>query len=587
MLRSNLHRLRHRYLQNLAVYKTTLVESSADDVNIDVFNLFKNFDSDCSSPSKLPICATIKPKKFSRLILDVNSSQWRLATYAENRLKSTPTTDFLKATNSTIHRTAFTCLPEIYNFKIKTYKNNQFKTEQITNSKSKNQHKFLRQLAVYRKVITNPRKTFIDRDRLLIYKKCLPSGKPMWWKKSMDHQEYQQANFGLFMQSEGTEYTGEVTYENLEDALYEMTFKHFFNIELTRQFLPKYEENIILQENKDSVRKFTPSAITTAERVFMNKLTDAIRKKRRENIIDITESTDVKSEKKLVDFLVIERIEELRKEKARVEELAKIARERFCEKKQRRINLRKLGLDRENVETLFDDELLENDHFEEFVVDSIKNLGTKQLFANLEVRGYFKKTANSKKFNGLSFKKKHAFCQNWLIEYFEGLSVVDDDIYLNEVDFEKIDRKIYSEREVSEIMAAKMIEEGKLAEIIQQHKLVQHKNSCRIINNQVTTPKYLKKPRKFISLEKCLPGDETEDNRVKNRRQNSPKPKTHYYENVRDARLKLKSIADDIIGHQEQTIRQNTPKVRISRSSNPSAHKFSQLNEKRMKRKKN
>ena len=136
-------------------------------------------------------------------------------------------------------------------------------------------------------------------------------------------------------------------------------------------------------------------------------------------------------------------------------------------------------------------------------------------------------------------------------------------------------------------MAAKMIEEGKLAEIIQQHKLVQHENTCRIINNQVTTPKYLKKPRKFISLEKCLPGDETEDNRVKNRRQNSPKPKTHYYENVRDARLKLKSIADDIIGHQKQTIRQNTPKVRISRSSNPSAHKFSQLNEKRMKRKKN
>jgi len=599
MLRLSSFGLKNRYLQNLAVYKTRSVETSTSDVNSDVFDVFSIFDSNSSTPVKPVQPDPIqelnklkkpkKPKKGSRLVLDSNSSKWRLATYAEKRLKSTPKTEFLTTINNTIQKTAFTYIPAIYSFKIKTYKNHQFTTEEITNSKSKNQHKFLQQLAVYRKVITNPRKTFTNRDNLLVYKQCLPSGKPTWWKKSMDQHEYEQANFDLFMQSgdsedsEGKKKTSEVSYENLENALYEKTFQHFFDIELTRQFLPKDEENMIFQENKGSVGRNPRFAVKTVERVFMNKLTDSIRKKRKESIMDIAESTDLHSEKTLADFLVIDRIEELRTEKNRIEVLAKIARERFCEKKQRRINLRKLGLDKENVENLFENEFYENDHFEEFDVDGINSLGVRQLgllTANLEVRGYFEKISNSKIFDSLSRKKKHAFCQNWLIEYFEGASVVDDDIYLSEVDFENVDRKIYSEREVREMMAAKKTEKVILAEIIQKNKPIEQKNSGKINKTQVATLKNLNNPKKLISADKFV---EFENDLFKRRHKKTSEGvwthekllgKTNYYKKVQADKSKLKSITDDIIGD----LRQNKPKARISPSSGPierpSHHKY-------------
>jgi hypothetical protein len=322
----------------------------------------------------------------------------------------------------------------------------------------------------------------------------------------------------------------------------------------------------------------------------MNKLTDSIRKKRRESFMDIAESTDLHSEKTLADFLVIDRIEELRAEKNRIEVLAKIARERFCEKKQRRINLRKLGLHKENVDTLFGEESYENDLFEEFDVDIIKSFGMKQLgllTANLEVRGYFEKNCNFRKFDGLSRKKKHAFCQNWLIEYFEGASVVDDDIYLSEVDFENVDRKIYSEREVREIIAVKKTEEAKLADILQQNKPVEQNNSGKTKNSQIATLKSLNKPKKFISFDKFNTGGEFENDRFKRRHKKTSEGvwthepllgKTNHYKKVEADKSKLKSITDDIIGHQEQYIRQSKPKTRISPSSGPIERPFHHKN---------
>merc|ERR1711972_251803 len=200
----------------------------------------------------------------------------------------------------------------------------------------------------------------------------------------------------------GEDDNDDFSYGDLEDFLYDELFKEIYDIELIHRFQTSSMEQKLVEENEEyskiNLDEKGEKIIDTANESFWNFKEDQTTEN--SNSIDIRKIKDYRSEVTLIDITVKKAIEELREQRVQELEEERLKRERFCEVKQRRINLKNLGLQSIQMDDIFAvEENIDGEH--NFEWEKINNYGMEKLEllkANLKIRGFFKKEENYRMF---------------------------------------------------------------------------------------------------------------------------------------------------------------------------------------------